>query len=73
VFTEASINGKIDKLRGLKENLVMGRLIPAGTGLNYYRNLGLKVLAETGAPMGEIGFEHEANTPSISQIEEVTA
>lgn len=73
VFTEASINGKTDKLRGLKENLVMGRLIPAGTGLNYYRNLGLKVLAETGAPMGEIGFEHEQNTPSISQIEEVTA
>jgi DNA-directed RNA polymerase subunit beta' len=73
VFTEASINGKTDKLRGLKENLVMGRLIPAGTGLNYYRNLGLKVLAESGTTMGEIGFEHEQKTPSISQIEEVTA
>jgi DNA-directed RNA polymerase subunit beta' len=73
VFTEASINGKTDKLRGLKENLVMGRLIPAGTGLNYYRNLGLKVLAETGTTMGEIGFEHEQKKPSISQIEEVTA
>jgi DNA-directed RNA polymerase subunit beta' len=72
VFTEASINGKTDKLRGLKENLVMGRLIPAGTGLNYYRNLGLKVLAESGTTMGEIGFEHEQKTP-ISQIEEVTA
>ena len=73
VFTEASINGKIDNLRGLKENLVMGRLIPAGTGLNYYRNLGLKVLAESGATMGEIGFDHEPTTPSISQIEEVSA
>jgi hypothetical protein len=57
----------------LKENLVMGRLIPAGTGLNYYRNLGLKVLGEPTTVMGEIGFEHEKASPSISQIEEVTA
>ena len=32
VLTEASVTGKIDKLRGLKENVVIGRLIPAGTG-----------------------------------------
>ncbi|HZT74969.1 MAG TPA: DNA-directed RNA polymerase subunit beta' [Terriglobales bacterium] len=37
VLTEASIQGKIDYLRGLKENVIMGRLIPAGTGLEYYR------------------------------------
>jgi DNA-directed RNA polymerase subunit beta' len=37
VLTEASINGKVDYLRGLKENVIMGRLIPAGTGLDYYR------------------------------------
>jgi DNA-directed RNA polymerase subunit beta' len=39
VLTEASISGKIDYLRGLKENVIMGRLIPAGTGLAYYRNV----------------------------------
>jgi DNA-directed RNA polymerase subunit beta' len=39
VLTEASISGKIDYLRGLKENVIMGRLIPAGTGLEYYRNV----------------------------------
>ena len=39
VLTEASISGKIDYLRGLKENVIMGRLIPAGTGLSYYRNV----------------------------------
>ena len=39
VLTEASISGKIDYLRGLKENVIMGRLIPAGTGLDYYRNV----------------------------------
>jgi DNA-directed RNA polymerase subunit beta' len=37
VLTEASINGKIDNLRGLKENVIVGRLIPAGTGLAYHQ------------------------------------
>ncbi len=42
VLTEASIQGKVDFLRGLKENVIMGRLIPAGTGLEFYRNLRLQ-------------------------------
>lgn len=36
VLTEAAVNGKIDELRGLKENVIVGRLIPAGTGLAYH-------------------------------------
>ena len=36
VLTEASVTGKVDQLRGLKENVVVGRLIPAGTGLEYH-------------------------------------
>jgi DNA-directed RNA polymerase subunit beta' len=36
VLTEASVTGKKDSLRGLKENVVVGRLIPAGTGLTYH-------------------------------------
>ncbi|NNE66770.1 MAG: DNA-directed RNA polymerase subunit beta' [Pyrinomonadaceae bacterium] len=39
VLTEAAISGRIDYLRGLKENVIMGRLIPAGTGMKYYRNI----------------------------------
>jgi DNA-directed RNA polymerase subunit beta' len=39
VLTEAAINGKVDYLRGLKENVIMGRLIPAGTGMDYYRHV----------------------------------
>ena len=39
VLTEASINGKVDYLRGLKENVIMGRLIPAGTGMDVYRSI----------------------------------
>jgi DNA-directed RNA polymerase subunit beta' len=38
VLTDASVNGKIDTLEGLKENVIVGRLIPAGTG-SYLRNL----------------------------------
>ena len=39
VLTEASISGRVDNLRGLKENVTMGRLIPAGTGFDYYRKV----------------------------------
>ncbi len=39
VLTEAAISGRIDYLRGLKENVIMGRLIPAGTGMRHYRNV----------------------------------
>ncbi len=44
VLTEAAINGKVDYLRGLKENVIMGRLVPAGTGMEYYR--GVKIAGE---------------------------
>jgi DNA-directed RNA polymerase subunit beta' len=43
VLTEAAINGKVDYLRGLKENVIMGRLIPAGTGLPAYKHLDIEV------------------------------
>ena len=39
VLTEAAIQGKVDNLVGLKENVIIGRLIPAGTGMMSYRNL----------------------------------
>ncbi|HKV04532.1 MAG TPA: DNA-directed RNA polymerase subunit beta' [Candidatus Acidoferrales bacterium] len=53
VLTEAAISGKVDYLRGLKENVIMGRLIPAGTGLERYRNIQLltEVPKEEAQPM----------------------
>jgi DNA-directed RNA polymerase subunit beta' len=39
VLTEAAINGKVDYLKGLKENVIMGRLIPAGNGYRKYREM----------------------------------
>ena len=49
VLTEASINGAVDNLRGLKENVIVGRLIPAGTGMEYYRNVQLSPELEEAA------------------------
>jgi len=39
VLTEAALEGRVDYLRGLKENVILGRLIPAGTGMPIYRNV----------------------------------
>ena len=44
VLTEAAVRGKRDHLQGLKENVIIGRLIPAGTGLPRYRNLDVSIL-----------------------------
>ena len=62
VLTEASINGAIDGLRGLKENVIVGRLIPAGTGLDYYRSVQLSPELEEAAERvkQEVNAEFEA-------------
>jgi DNA-directed RNA polymerase subunit beta' len=39
VLTDAAIKGKVDQLLGLKENVIIGKLIPAGTGMHRYRNI----------------------------------
>jgi DNA-directed RNA polymerase subunit beta' len=46
VLTEASIAGKVDHLKGLKENVIMGRIVPAGTGMNKYRNARIALESE---------------------------
>jgi DNA-directed RNA polymerase subunit beta' len=61
VLTEAAIMGKKDDLRGLKENVIVGRLIPAGTGLAYHRNR--KNQAEADAFAGEALFGND-ETPA---------
>ena len=54
VLTEAAIKGKVDPLIGLKENVLIGKLIPAGTGMSKYRNVKL----DTGvAPEGEVSID----------------
>ena len=46
VLTEAAIKGKVDRLIGLKENVLIGKLIPAGTGLSTYRDMAEMVVPE---------------------------
>jgi len=46
VLTEAAIRGKVDYLRGLKENVIIGKLIPAGTGMDCYKNVGVRKIEE---------------------------
>jgi DNA-directed RNA polymerase subunit beta' len=63
VLTEAAISGKVDYLRGLKENVIMGRLIPAGTGMEFYRNMQIepeKAEAEEAEVEGELSGLAEA-------------
>jgi DNA-directed RNA polymerase subunit beta' len=50
VLTEAAINSRIDGLRGLKENIIMGRLIPAGTGLTTYKRWKVRVVEDDFSP-----------------------
>ena len=71
VLTEAAINGKVDHLIGLKENVLIGKLIPAGTGMKRYRNVKLN----TDLTMeDEISFtddeEEEDLTPMVEAAEE---
>jgi len=60
VLTEASICGRVDYLRGLKENVIMGRLIPAGTGLGAYKRLSVDVQGQEGLMPDEALAEREA-------------
>jgi len=64
VLTEAAISGKTDTLRGLKENVIMGRLIPAGTGLAAYKKLNVIVEAE------EDRYTIPRESPSMAAVNE---
>jgi DNA-directed RNA polymerase subunit beta' len=64
VLTEAAIAGKIDYLRGLKENVIMGRLIPAGTGMEVYRRL---EIAPDGPPTVEDSLPEGVEAGSLEE------
>ncbi len=68
VLTDAAIKGKIDPLMGLKENVLLGKLIPAGTGLKKYRNLRLNTV---GAPVEEEPDEYDYDVEYTTLEEEM--
>ncbi|HET9677714.1 MAG TPA: DNA-directed RNA polymerase subunit beta', partial [Solirubrobacterales bacterium] len=59
VLTEAAISGKVDGLRGLKENVIVGRVIPAGTGMGYYHDFHMaeEYIDSESEPEEELFFE----------------
>ena len=59
VLADAAIEGKVDRLLGLKENVIMGHLIPAGTGLSMYKKLGLESKATEATKETEAGVEEK--------------
>ena len=62
VLTEAAINGKIDHLIGLKENVIIGKLIPAGTGMRRYRNVKLSTDKEESVEVSD-NLTQDVNEP----------
>ncbi|MFC4075424.1 DNA-directed RNA polymerase subunit beta' [Salinithrix halophila] len=59
VLTDAAIKGKVDRLLGLKENVIIGKLVPAGTGMSRYRHMAVDSLEETA---GDTDAEETAET-----------
>ena len=57
VLTDASIQGKSDHLVGLKENVILGKLIPTGTGLERYRNIRVEPTAEARANSFQVSYD----------------
>ncbi|MBD3671834.1 MAG: DNA-directed RNA polymerase subunit beta' [Gammaproteobacteria bacterium] len=73
VLTEAAVSGKMDDLRGLKENVIVGRLIPAGTGLAYHderrrRRAGAVAAVEAAAEIAQL----EEEAPMVTESAEST-
>jgi len=71
VLTEAAIMGKKDDLRGLKENVIVGRLIPAGTGLAYHTTR--KKAKQGGTEAAEAAFMTEEEQAAAAASSEVSA
>ena len=73
VLTEAAIKGKIDPLIGMKENVIIGKLIPAGTGMKRYRNIKLDSDINeddelTFDDMDDLDFEIEENAEAMTDV-----
>ena len=73
VLTEAAIKGKVDNLVGLKENVIIGKLIPAGTGMKRYRNVHLSTDVELNDTLDfddELMLSEELPEDEIADVED---
>jgi len=68
VLTDASIEGKVDHLLGLKENVIIGKLIPAATGLKRYRQIGI---GPSDSVPAHLYARPETEAELLAQLEEI--
>jgi hypothetical protein len=68
VLTQAAVGGLVDRLKGLKENVIMGKLIPAGTGAKHYRNV---QVADDGDMNGESNGHERHATGTATYVDEM--
>ncbi len=66
VLTEAAIEGRSDQLFGLKENIIIGKLIPAGSGMQHYRNIRLEMPDAEALPFWAMGSDEESDTEDLA-------
>jgi DNA-directed RNA polymerase subunit beta' len=68
VLTEAAIKGRVDPLLGLKENVIIGKLIPAGTGMSRYRNLKMILEPEAAKEVSPAGRVAEGEAAGLEEV-----
>jgi DNA-directed RNA polymerase subunit beta' len=66
VLTEAAIEGRSDQLFGLKENIIIGKLIPAGSGMEHYRDIRLEMPDAEAMPFWAMGASEESDTEDLA-------
>jgi DNA-directed RNA polymerase subunit beta' len=66
VLTEAAIEGRSDQLFGLKENIIIGKLIPAGTGMDHYRHIRLELPDAEALPFWAVGAGGDGGTEDLA-------
>ncbi len=66
VLTEAAIEGRSDQLFGLKENIIIGKLIPAGSGMQHYRDIRLEMPDAEAMPFWAMGAGEESDTEDLA-------
>ncbi len=66
VLTEAAIEGRSDQLFGLKENIIIGKLIPAGSGMERYRDIKLDMPGAEPMPFWALGSEGDTGTEDLA-------
>jgi len=71
VLTEAAIKGKVDRLTGLKENVIIGKLVPAGSGLSIYRKFDSDIEQQDGRYYSTADYDYDYNFNNTIEDEEV--